>query len=227
VNLDIDADHAASDLILWCRGDIGTGKSILASKIGQNLLDDPDFENHVALVYCSWIQRNEQTFESIIGSVLAQLYLADIPGDVRNTYRRNCCNGSNLNPSRAQLESWLERLKGSAQRTPVIVLDGLDELQPAVRSDILNLLQSSPSSRVKVLITSRFLPDEVEVREEVCLVDFRSTESDIERFITAAFEKPTSCKIRVLVDGENSRAETDKITKDHIISVILTKSRGM
>jgi Cdc6-like AAA superfamily ATPase len=227
VDLNVDVDHAASARILWCRGDIGTGKSILASKIAQNLLEDPGFESHVALVYCSWTQRNEQTFETIFGSILAQLYLADIPRDVRDTYRCNCRNGRSFNPSRAQLESWLERLTGSVQRAPVIVLDGLDELQPAVQSDVLNFLQSSSSSRLKVLITSRFLPDEVEVREQVSLVHCSSTGSDIERFITSAFEKPTSGKVNALVTGGNSRPETDTMTKDQIVSGILTKSRGM
>jgi hypothetical protein len=80
---------------------------------------------------------------------------------------------------------------------------------------------------VKVFITSRFPPDEAEVREEVCLIDFSSTESGIERFISAAFEMPTSCKVNVLLDGENSRPESDTMTKDHIISGILAKSRGM
>jgi hypothetical protein len=109
----------------------------------------------------------------------------------------------------------------------VIVLDGLDELQPAVQSDVLNFLQSSSSSRLKVLITSRFLPDEVEVREQVSLVHCSSTGSDIERFITSAFEKPTSGKVNALVTGGNSRPETDTMTKDQIVSGILTKSRGM
>jgi hypothetical protein len=80
---------------------------------------------------------------------------------------------------------------------------------------------------VKILITSRFLPDEVEVREEVSLVHFSSTGSDIERFITAAFEKPTSSKVNALVDGQTPRPETDIMTEDQIISGILTKSRGM
>jgi len=227
VDLDLDADYAASARILWCRGDMGTGKSVLASKIGEELLEDSILENYVALVFCSWIRRNEQTFEAIIGSVLAQLCLRDIPQNVRDTYRRRCSHGRHLRPSRGELESWINEFATSTQKLPVIILDGLDELQPAVRSEILYSLQSSPLSRVKILVTSRFPPDRAEVREEVSLVEFCSARSDVEHFIVAAFQKPASCKLKTLIEGETSLGKTERMTADCIVSQVLAKSRGM
>lgn len=227
VNLDLDANHAISDRTLWCRGDMGTGKSILATKVGEKLLEDPYFENHIALVFCSWLQRNEQTSEALIGSFLAQLYLADIPREVRESYRRGCRNGRKMTPSRVELESWLKRLTVSAQRPPVLILDGLDELQPTVRSDILHLLHSSALARVKILVTSRFAPDEAEVWGQAGLIDFCSKDSDIERFIAAAFSSPSARKFKKLIDSRRKVAERHQMTETYIVSTILAKCSGM
>lgn len=227
VDLDLDADHAAFARILWCRGDMGTGISILASKIGEELLEDAIFENYVALVFCSWIRRNEQTSEALLGSLLAQLYLADIPREVRESYRRSCLNGRKMTPSRAELESWLKRLTISAQRPPVLILDGVDELQPTVRSDIIHFLHSSALARVKILVTSRFAPDEAEVRGQVSLVDFCSKDSDIERFIAATFNSPSARKFKRLINSRRKWAERHPMTEDYIITTILARCSGM
>ena len=78
MNLDLDTDHGASARILWRRADMGTGKSSLATKIGVKLLENSWSENHIALVFCSWAQRDGQTSEALIDSLLAQLYLSPI-----------------------------------------------------------------------------------------------------------------------------------------------------
>lgn len=227
VDVDLDANHAASTRILWCQGDMGTGKSILATKVAEKLLEDPYSENHIALVFCSWNQRNEQTSEALLGSLLAQLYRADIPGEVRESYRRSNRHGQKMDPSRAELESWLKRFLISAQRPPVLILDGVDELQPTVRSDIIHFLQSSALARVKILVTSRFAPDGAEVRGQVSLVDFCSKDSDIERFIAATFNSPSARKFKRLINSKRKWADRHQMTEDYVVSTILAKCSGM
>ena len=72
-----------------------------------------------------------------------------------------------MTASKAELGSWLTGLTMFAQRPPAMILDGLDELQPATRSDIIPVFP-----RVKIPVTSRFAPDAAEVWGQVSLVPF-------------------------------------------------------
>jgi hypothetical protein len=229
--LGLDPKDESSNVI-WCRGDLGTGKSIFASKLEEKLLNDSN-GGSVALVYGSWPERSKQTVACIIGSVLAQLYATntvDIPGGMRQCYRHKTRDRRELDPTQAELETWLTEFMMRTKKPPILILDGLDELEPMVRSDILQILHRSSPSRIKIFITSRFAPDEADTENEPYpyrMIEFRSAERDIKRFITASLNRPAARRFTRLTRGASLKGERHRRLRVEIVSRILVRSSGM
>lgn len=66
--------------ILWCRGTIGAGKTVLAAQIFNHTQAAEPCRGCSAVVYCRYPERKIQTPENILGSIIAQLSQSDETG---------------------------------------------------------------------------------------------------------------------------------------------------
>lgn len=186
-----DRNEGTSSSVLWCRGEMGTGKTTLIAQILEHLNIRKSCETDSAIVYCRYADRQNQTAENLLGSILAQLYQRiarkfDIPLHVKRCFDKQFSFWTKK-PSLGELESWLKwRLENE---TPVfILLDALDEMEPASRRKLLRSIRSVEHHALRLLVTSRSLPEigkELWQKEEIWVHAHRQ---DVVTFISSRLQ---------------------------------------
>lgn len=158
----IDGPGGLTPRTLWCRGAIGAGKTVLAAQILSHIQAAGVCRGYLAVVYCRYPERKLQTLENILGSIIAQLCQHDergfdIPPYIRATYESQSRFWTQR-PTIQQLSDWLHRRLDSGNPT-YIILDALDELETPCRQRLIRILHNLPHVSLKLLVTSRDLPD--------------------------------------------------------------------
>lgn len=169
---------------LWCRGDMGAGKTTLVAQVLGHL-QTKSSRGSLAVVYCRHLERNLQTAEYLLGSILAQLYQCDsqgfnIPSHVRRAFESQS-RFLMRQPSLKQLVSWLGQRLDAGKRVFILV-DAIDELNTSSRQALLRMLRSLPQESLRLLITSRVLPDIDKELPKNVNVQIRPSREDLERF---------------------------------------------
>lgn len=219
--------------VLWCHGKMGMGKTILSSKVVEQLRSRTTPRHRIAIVYCYYVEQRSQTVEVILGTVLAQLYqgfeenTAIIPKKVRDAFRQTCPRGTQY-PRLAELRKWLnEATLSCANGSPVLLLDGLDELVDSVRAALLRCLHPSSLPGVKLFMTSRFPLDEAEVGVapfEHMSVELCTKMSDVECLVSASLKSPVAYKLKSLARSKNGRRPQNKGIIGEVKSRLLAKA---
>ncbi|THW91627.1 purine and uridine phosphorylase [Aureobasidium pullulans] len=136
---------------LWLHGPSGCGKTILSSTIIETLARD---SLQLVYFYFDFSDPNKQTLESMLRSMLAQLYLrgcTSAQSVIQDLYDRARGDTASTNQMTDALKSIFER-SGSIR----IVLDALDEAKSP--EDIVNWfrkLRESHGHSVQMIVTSR------------------------------------------------------------------------
>lgn len=163
-------------------------------------------------MYCGKLAKSEKTTERILGAILMQLYMAEttvIPDTVKKTYGRKVNQQRKFGPGLDELERWLSEVGAAPHRVgncPVVVLDGVDELEAAVRADVLQALQSTLLPSSKLLVTSRFVPEifDTDTTSNICrLIIIESKDQDLKHFVLETLKKPASRKLKSLIGGKS------------------------
>ena len=147
--------EADSPAVLWFTGAPGSGKTMLASTVIQQLKDHPAGSN-VAYVFFDYKAKDQQTENAIVACLLRQILeqLADIPRyllrALEEQFLRKRFSEIEVGQSVAMLESVCK------QNTPApsIISDALDKCSDGTRPKLLSLVHQV-SKFAKVLITSR------------------------------------------------------------------------
>lgn len=194
---------------LWCRGTMGTGKTTLCAQTLRNLQATGVLVGDLAVVYGRYTERNVQTAEAMLGSILAQLFQKDggafdIPQEVRDKAMKQPRFWT-TKPTLAVLLDWLRRrLKvGSSVFT---LLDAVDEMDHKSRRALLSIL-SSMRGNIHLLVTSRAIPDiavNLSAKEEI---EIRASTADLEAFTLAKLTQGSTEPFKRLVFGR-ARAES-------------------
>ncbi|KAI5841635.1 hypothetical protein BZA05DRAFT_380346 [Tricharina praecox] len=211
--------------VMWLHGSAGTGKSILSSIILDHLLEEEQkmgnkCPTRTIYFYCDYRDVQKQTPAGIYGSLLAQIvetYSPDhMPPDLQDVFMK-----SNMSPP---LEGFLkEYLLNSASKVAFgrtrVVIDGLDECEPAARTKILQtMMEFNRLAGISLLITSR---DEVDIKSELAEVpklriDASVNSQDITSFVMDECERNN--KLRRKLKGA---------TKQEVIAAISSQADGM
>ena len=143
----------------------------------------------IVWVYCNYKERKAQTTDHFLGSIVSQLVQqkSGLLNDVVELYQKHS-SMKEAPPDPADILELLER-KIRCYHTLFVVIDALDECDDEDKSglrlvDALRGLQSN----VRLLITSRPLPNVVEEFEDVPQVEIRALDTDIRDFVRSRLE---------------------------------------
>jgi len=130
---------------------------------------------------------NQQTFENILGSFVAQLAqdYAPLPSTVRDLWDRHRAFGTS--PTTDDLSTALYEISRLYERV-YIVVDALDECSDEIRWAMMEKLQEI-EPQVQLLVTSRFLEsidDELQGFERL---EIKANKADLELFVDQHIRK--------------------------------------
>lgn len=219
-----DVQVVQDPVILWCRGQMGTGKTTLIAQVREHLHNREESRSGLAVAYCRYSKRNIQTAESILGSIIAQLYSrheqsCNLPEDVVNAYHAQTW----VSPRMAQLEEWLHAR--SKLGAPVFVLlDAIDELDILL---IRRLLRTLQSSNLKLFVTSRDLPLLKQEFGAYTVIQTRASERDLRTMILARLKRESTRDSRQRVLEQPARGRFHRSVKEEVISKIMQSAGNM
>ncbi|KAH8797107.1 hypothetical protein DL96DRAFT_1788832 [Flagelloscypha sp. PMI_526] len=171
--------------LLWFRGLMGTGKTMMSSFVIETLRARGDV--YVAFYYFEFTNPTTLSEEAVLRSLVCQLAGAS-SAVIRTLYQKH--NNGGLQPQLVTLQDTLNELVFASAKPVFIIIDALDELPLPQRKYFLQSLvafsMSNIASRTHVMITSR---EEVDIHRAFNdKVDFElAVQGDLVRQDIAAF----------------------------------------
>ncbi|KAI0965301.1 Pfs, NACHT and ankyrin domain protein [Xylaria arbuscula] len=198
------------DRILWCIGAPGTGKTVLASIVINTLGEkSASSKEGIAFLYCVYAERNDQSIEQIIGSIIQQLLRQQnaIPAKVLEKYDLH--SHANTRPDLTELSECLDYIISQFSKIYIVVdaIDECDEISKT-RTTLLSLLQSL-DIRVQLLFTSRPL---VDILPDAVRFEVTAQKDDIHKYLSAQIELESNLAELCAKHGSLERDIIDKIT---------------
>lgn len=190
-------DGSTSNRTLFCPGMPGAGKTMLAAVTVDHLVTSVRTSaTGVAWLYCSYKSRTEQNVEALLEAILQQLVLANTPGVVQ--LARQLQQHHNTRGSRPTKDELLKTLKASAtQLTKLyIIIDALDEcaIENGTRRQLSDCLgQMRNSTDIRLMVTSRHIPDIVQEFQDSLRIEIRARDEDIKPFIQGQLDRLPRC----------------------------------
>jgi Cdc6-like AAA superfamily ATPase len=203
---------------LFCPGIPGAGKTILAAIVIDDLITR--FENDqtigIAYFYCNFRMQDEQKADSLFASLLKQLVYgrSSLPDSVKSLYKKH--KNKLTRPSFEEISKALQSV-ATLYSTLFIIVDALDECQTTdgCRAKVITeLFNLQAKANIKLLATSRFIPEIVEMFKDSIQLEIRANDQDVQkylhshisqlpRFVTYSVELQEEVKAKVLkaVDG--------------------------
>ncbi|KAE8151347.1 hypothetical protein BDV25DRAFT_171564 [Aspergillus avenaceus] len=194
----------------FCSGIPGGGKTILTSVVVEDLYNMVQNGEDVAIayVYFNYRQKEQQTPEHILKSLLKQLVQPkDFPIALRELHTRHC--ERKTQPTLEEVSKVLESVVPMYSKV-FLVLDALDECSQDARKVFLRELFSIQSnSNVKIFATSR-LDDEIKslFSGAICLT-IQASDHDIQTYLN----QQMSLHNPNIFDGHIRSMVIDEITK--------------
>ncbi|KAJ7578114.1 hypothetical protein C8J56DRAFT_869025, partial [Mycena floridula] len=202
---------------LWCPGNPGVGKTILASSIIDHLQRSVMRMNiGVVYLYCDYAQRTNQTTTELLGSILKQLVHNQraISKQLISLHEAS----RNTRPSLSDLQRALEA-QVAVYSSVYIVVDALDECSDidATRETFMDALQSLPAT-VHLLVTSRDIFSIAQQFLGKPRIEVRARDEDLRTYIKGRLVSES--RIARLLKG-------DAEFQEEIISQVISKAAGM
>ncbi|KAL0632593.1 hypothetical protein Q9L58_008524 [Maublancomyces gigas] len=217
----IGADKSS---ILWCYGNPGAGKSVLASLVvdtisAQYALDD---RSGLAFLYYKHQNREGQKLKDILPALVKQLCRKKqaLPIEVKELYRQY--SRQDQFPSLAKLQAQLTEISESFDQV-YIVIDALDECsdQNMVFALISALVRDS-SVKIKICVTSR--------REQYILHSFAKLQCPRLEIEAKKVDEDIAIFVDVEIDRRSEDYQYGVIgleLKEEIKTSLITRSNGM
>ncbi|KAI9731134.1 MAG: hypothetical protein M1834_005327 [Cirrosporium novae-zelandiae] len=206
---------------LFCPGIPGAGKTMMATTVIEYLWNTfavEETENiGVSFLYCNFKRQNEQTIDDLVAALIKQLIQEQplVPGCVKNLYDTH--HDRKTRPSLSELLKTLG-LVIDTYPTVFIIVDALDECSiiDRIRVDFLdNILKLQLHGDIRLLLTSRFVPDITEKLETKPTLEVKASDADVRKYVRAYLPKLGKCVLNS-VD-----------LQEKIISTIIEAVEGM
>lgn len=175
---------------LFCPGVPGAGKTMMAALVIDRLLRDQHHaERPAVFIYCSYKRRSEQSAKHVLCSLLRQIVdiQEGVPEVVQNFYTAHVKKRST--PSIQEVEQVLGGVSRALLGLTILV-DALDECETHTYQKLLSSIEAlRKQCSVRLLVTSRFLPD---VQSHTSISDkptleVRASDHDLGMYIISRF----------------------------------------
>lgn len=182
---------------LFCPGIPGAGKTMIAAIVIDHLLKAVQSSAvGVAYVYCNYKAQGEQDAASLLAAILKQL-VQTRPSIVEpvERLRKKYANLGTNKPSADETFGALQSVIAEFSTTYVVV-DALDESPngDGTRHRFLGQLRAlQAKSDVRLVFTSRFIPDIVDEFREAPTLEVRAHEEDVRRFVAGQIYRLPKC----------------------------------
>ena len=208
---------------LWCYGIPGSGKTVLASTVIEEVLKFCSDSVAAAYFYCDYKHVGTQDPARILGSLAYQLIRqSEACFEKAKAFHDARYSGNNVRPSYrpTELRDFILQMCSTFDRT-MIVVDGLDECDKNTTMvvELLSSLSKSDISTVQTLFLSR---DEIEIREtliEYTRLSIAADKGDLQLYVAA--EIATRMELRELHINNN------RSIKEHIMDRLVNGANGM
>ncbi|GIJ82127.1 hypothetical protein Asppvi_000630 [Aspergillus pseudoviridinutans] len=221
---------------LFCPGIPGAGKTILTSIVIDHLTRriSEDRTLGVAYVYCNFQQKDEQTVDRLLSSLLKQLSerLPTIPGEVSDLYKQH--KKYRTRPSLEEISRTLHSVAIKYSRVFILV-DALDECRESENCRIKflsELFSLQARCGINIFATSRMNGEIEKSFTSAISLEIRATDHDVEIYLD---ERMRLQQLDILDDDtkkEIKRTVVDAtggmflLAKLHIKSLITLPTKG-
>ncbi|EOA85575.1 uncharacterized protein SETTUDRAFT_169699, partial [Exserohilum turcica Et28A] len=187
------SEHQAT---LFCPGIPGAGKTMVAAIAIDQLLKSVQSGSHgVAYVYCNYKAREEQDTSRMLAAILKQLVQArlSLVDPVERLHKQHADRGTR--PSPDEIFSALRDVLAH-HSTVYIVVDALDECldSDGTRRQFLAKLRNLQAGHdVRLMATSRFIPEIMDWFKEGLKLEVQACEEDVKRFVAGQICRLPNC----------------------------------
>ena len=180
---------------LFCPGIPGAGKTIITAIVVDSLIATfGDNENvGIAYIYCNFRQRDVQTAEDLVRSLLKQLAQdLSLANCIKQLYNRR--GSKQTPPSFNDFSRALQSVTTMYSRVFIIV-DALDEYQASdgCRSTFLSeIFDLQVKTGANIFATSRFIPEITEKFKASLSLEIRASNEDVQKYVEGRISKAQS-----------------------------------
>lgn len=200
-----------SDKTLFCPGIPGAGKTMMAAIAIDHLCKTALYDDiGVAYLFCNYKAQADQSAPSLLTALLKQLVQSrpDIAAPVTHMYDRHL-----KRRSRPSLDDLFGALQSVCSSYAVvhIVVDALDECadRDGGRGRLIyKLRELQVRTDVRLMFTSRFIPEIMQNFCSIPTLEVRASEEDVRRYVAGQVPRLPNCIKR---DDELKRTVQNKI----------------
>lgn len=199
-----------SDETLFCPGIPGAGKTMMAATAIAHLGRTAKADVGLAYLFCNYKSQDAQSEHGLLSALLKQLVQSrlDIAAPVTGLYDQHSRQKSR--PSSDEIFTTLSIIC-SKYAGVYLVVDALDECsnQDSTRSRLIKRLRDLQAKKnVRLLFTSRPIPEIVEEFRSNPMLEIRANEEDVRRYIEGQIPRLPKC---IKDDNELKLAVQNKI----------------
>jgi hypothetical protein len=223
-------DHSGRPRVLWCRGNMGTGKTTLVAQVAEHLAAGGTSKGNVAVVYCRLAEQSHQSAENILGLVLAQLYHrkdqgVKFPPSVEAAFENSRVLPifSRKRPTLSQLEDWLTSWLLAVKSHAYIVLDALDELHDKSFQRLFKVLESLSLEDCPfgLLVTSRYSPEHDTGVYDSQVMETRTETKDLQTLVSSTLFEASDRRFQQLLAKPARDARFATIREEILHQVVI------
>ncbi|KAF2827744.1 ankyrin [Ophiobolus disseminans] len=179
---------------LFCPGIPGAGKTMVAAIAIDFLLNSAQNSAYgVAYVYCNYKSQADQDTVSILAAILKQLGQGrpSALDSVERLHDKHASRGT-----RPSLDDTFSALRDVLAQYPYvhIVVDALDECQNETRRQLCTkLLDLQKGADVRLMVTSRFVPDVEDAFKPALRLEVEASDEDVKQFVVGQIHRLPVC----------------------------------
>jgi Cdc6-like AAA superfamily ATPase len=179
---------------LFCPGIPGAGKTMVAAiAVNQLLVSAQNGTYGVAYVYCNHKSQADQDIVSILAAILKQLVQSrpSMLGPVERLHQKHAGRGT-----KPSLDDIYSALRDVLAQYPYvhIVVDALDECQNETRRQLCTkILGLQKGADVRLMVTSRFVPDVEDAFRSALRLEVKASDEDIKQFVAGQIHSLPAC----------------------------------
>ena len=207
---------------IWCYGIPGSGKTVLASAVIEEVHKQCSYSVAAAYFYCDYKDAKTQDPVNILGSLAKQLIVqSERCFKASQTFHEVYHSGKQVSTSYPPEELCnLIRKMSSFFKQTMIIVDGLDECDKNTMTvvELLSSLSKSEMSSVRTLFLSR---DEIEIREiltDYTPLSIAADKADLQLYVAAELAMRMESK-RIHINNPSIR--------ERIIDRLVNGANGM